>query len=160
MTDRLWAPWRAALFSDPKQEGCIFCRFPAEGPANDEKNLIVHRGKTCFVILNKFPYTAGHLMIIPYAHTDDLHALAPHAAEMFELAAKASTALSDVMHPDGFNIGMNLGKAAGAGIPGHGHLHLVPRWSGDNNFMPVLAERRIISEGLHEAWARLRPHFT
>jgi len=160
MTDRLWAPWRAELFSEPATDGCIFCRFPAEPPANDEKNLIVHRGASCFVILNKYPYTAGHLMVIPFAHVDDLQKMSAVAAEMFELSAKATEALKKVMRPDGFNLGMNLGRAAGAGIPGHGHLHVVPRWVGDNNFMPVLTDRRVISEGLREAWTRLKPHFS
>lgn len=159
MTERLWAPWRAALFTEPKTEGCIFCRFPAEAPAADEKNLILHRGKSSFVILNKYPYSAGHLMVIPFAHTDDLSAMAPLATEMFELGARSTAALRAVMKPDGFNLGMNLGRDAGAGIPGHGHLHVVPRWAGDNNFMPVLADRRVISEGLHESWVRLKPHF-
>lgn len=159
MTERLWAPWRAALFAEPNSEGCIFCNFPAEGLAEDEKNLILHRGKSCFVILNKYPYSAGHLMVIPFAHTDDLSAMAPLAREMFEFGARATAALRAVMKPDGFNLGMNLGRVAGAGIPGHGHLHVVPRWTGDNNFMPVLAERRVISEGLHESWVRLKPHF-
>ena len=159
MTDRLWAPWRAELFSDPKPEGCIFCKFPAEGAASDEKNYLVHRGEKCFVILNKYPYTAGHLMVIPFAHIDDPAVMAPLAAEMFALSAKSMSALTAIMRPDGFNLGMNLGRAAGAGVPGHGHLHVVPRWAGDNNFMPVLAERRVISEGLAECWTRLKPHF-
>jgi ATP adenylyltransferase len=159
MTERLWAPWRAALFAEPDAEGCIFCRFPTEDPTRDEQNLILHRGQSCFVILNKYPYCAGHLMVIPLAHLDDPARMAPLAAEMFTLASQAMEALKRVMAPDGFNLGMNLGRAAGAGIPGHGHLHVVPRWVGDNNFMPVLAERRIISEGLAEAWTRLKPHF-
>ena len=159
MAERLWAPWRVELFQQPKEEGCIFCKFPAEPPANDEKNLIVHRGPKSFVILNRYPYTAGHLMVIPYEHTDDVAAMAPLATELFALANQSMAALRTVMRPDGFNLGMNLGRCAGAGIPGHGHLHVVPRWNGDNNFMPVLADQRVISEGLAEVWKRVRPHF-
>lgn len=159
MSERLWAPWRTELFQQPKEEGCLFCRLPAEGPGNDERNLIVHRGEGCFVILNRFPYTAGHLMVVPYAHTDELGAMAEAAPEMFALADRAAKALTSVMAPEGFNLGMNLGRVAGAGIPGHGHLHLVPRWNGDHNFMPVLADRRVINEGLAETWRRLRPLF-
>lgn len=160
MTERLWAPWRTELFQQPKEEGCIFCKLPAEGAANDEKNLIVHRGPRCFVILNKFPYAAGHLMVMPYEHTDDLERLRSTAEELFALSAKCTAALTKVMGPEGFNLGMNLGKVAGAGVPGHGHLHVVPRWNGDNNFMPILADRRVINEGLAETWRRLRPHFS
>lgn len=160
MTDRLWAPWRAELFQAPKPDGCVFCTLPAEGPANDEKNLIVHRGTACFVILNLYPYSAGHLMVIPFEHTDDYSKLAATAEESYRLADRAMAALRTVMGAEGFNLGMNVGKVAGAGVPGHGHLHVVPRWNGDNNFMPVLADRRVISEGLAEAWRRLRPHFS
>ena len=159
MTERLWAPWRTELFQQPKEEGCIFCKFPAEGAAHDEKNLIVHRGRDAYVILNKYPYAAGHLMVVPFEHTDDVGALAPRAAELFELANRSMAAVKTVMGPDGFNLGMNLGRVAGAGVVGHGHLHVVPRWNGDNNFMPVLADRRVIPEGLAETWRRLKPAF-
>lgn len=160
MTERIWAPWRTELFQQPKEDGCIFCKFPGEPPAQDEKNLLVHRGDRCFVILNRFPYTAGHLMVIPYEHTDDVSRMAVVASEMFGLAQRSMDALVAVMKPEGFNLGMNLGKVAGAGIPGHGHLHVVPRWNGDNNFMAVLADRRVINEGIEETWRRLKPRFT
>ena len=117
--DRLWAPWRADLFADPPPAGCIFCTLPGEPPANDEKNLIVHRGEKAFVILNKYPYTAGHLMVVPFAHADDPASLVPLAGELFSLAARSTDALRKIMRPDAFNLGMNLGKAAGAGVPGH-----------------------------------------
>ena len=159
MADPLWAPWRSELFQQPKEEGCIFCKLPAEGAAHDEKNLIVHREARCFVILNRFPYSAGHLMVIPFEHTDDVGAMAGLAAEMFSLADRSMKALVRVMGPEGFNLGMNLGRVAGAGVPGHGHLHVVPRWNGDNNFMPVLADRRVINEGIAETWRRLKPAF-
>ena len=160
MTEPIWAPWRSELFQQPKESGCIFCRFPAEGAAADEKNLILARGQKAFVILNRYPYAAGHLMVIPYEHTDAVGALAPVAGELFALAQRSMDALTAVMRPDGFNLGMNLGKSAGAGIEGHGHLHVVPRWTGDNNFMPVLADKRVIPESLAETWRRLRPKLT
>lgn len=159
VSERIWSPWRIDFFTQPKEEGCVFCKLPAKGPAHDDESLIVHRGKECFVILNKYPYTAGHLMIVPFEHTDDMERLVGVAREMFELTQRSIDALRKVMGPDGFNVGMNLGKAAGAGIPGHGHLHVVPRWNGDNNFMTVLADRRIISEGIAETLSRLKPHF-
>jgi len=159
MTEPLWAPWRTELFQQPKPKGCIFCLLPGEGPAADQKNLILHRGEKAYLILNRYPYAAGHLMVVPFAHTDDVAALAPLAAELFALAARSMDALKKVMGPDGFNVGINLGKSAGAGIEGHGHLHVVPRWSGDNNFMPVLADRRVIPEALQETLSRLKPHF-
>lgn len=159
MTERLWAPWRTELFQQPKEEGCIFCKFPAEPAANDERNLLVHRGSSCFVILNRYPYTAGHLMVIPFEHTDDVGKMGAIAPEMFALAQRSMDALVAVMKPEGFNLGMNLGRVAGAGIPGHGHFHVVPRWNGDNNFMPVLADRRVVNEGIAETWRRLKPRF-
>lgn len=159
MTERLWSPWRAELFTQPKVEGCLFCTLPAEGPAHDEKNLIVHRGDACYVILNKYPYSPGHLMVIPFAHGDDLKEMTAVATELFTLAEKSTAALKKVMGPHGFNLGVNLGKAAGAGIPGHGHLHVVPRWEGDANFLAVVADTRVISEGIAETWRRLKPHF-
>ena len=159
MTERIWAPWRAELFTEPKVEGCVFCTLPAQGAEHDEKNLLLHRGKGCFVILNKYPYTAGHVMVMPFAHTDEMPALTAHATELFTLAERSIAALKTVMGPEGFNLGMNLGKVAGAGVPGHGHLHVVPRWHGDNNFLTVVADRRVISEGIAETWRRLKPHF-
>ncbi len=158
MTERLWAPWRTELFQAPKEIGCLFCRLPAE--RRDEENLILHRGAGAYVVLNKFPYTAGHVMVVPFAHTDDVGRMAEVAAELFSLAQRSIDALRAVMRPDAFNLGMNLGKPAGAGVEGHGHLHVVPRWVGDNNFMPVLADRRVVSEGLAESWRRLTHHFS
>lgn len=158
MAEILWAPWRTELFQAAKPKGCIFCSFPAEGPASDEKNLILARGKDCFTILNRYPYAAGHLMVIPFRHTDSIGEMSGLAAEMFQAAQRSMDALSKVMGPDGFNLGMNLGKAAGAGVEGHGHLHVVPRWNGDNNFMPVLADKRVVPEALQETWKRLKPY--
>lgn len=153
----MWAPWRVELFQAPKAKGCIFCRFPKQD--RDRENLILHRGERCFLILNRYPYTGGHLMVIPYEHTDDVGEMTPLASEMFALANRSIEALRAVMKPQGFNLGINIGQPAGAGIPGHGHLHVVPRWAGDHNFMAVLADRRVINEGLEETWERLKPHF-
>ncbi len=166
--ERIWAPWRAELFETPKKKakkkakekrGCVFCRILSEPKKNDRKNLIVHRDRTCFVILNRYPYTGGHLMVIPYEHTDDARRFAEVGTEVFGLAAHAMDVLRTEMKCEGFNLGMNVGRVAGAGVPGHGHLHVVPRWNGDSNFMAVLAERRVINEGLDAAWKRLAPRF-
>jgi len=159
--DRLFAPWRMEYIlsnsddSQIKGDGCIFCDFPKLG--DDEKNLILHRGEECFVILNAFPYNPGHLMVVPYRHTADLTGLkAEELAEMMSLCQKAISVLTDVMNPHGFNLGMNLGKVAGAGIDQHLHMHIVPRWNGDTNFMPVIGEVRVISEALSSSWKRLK----
>jgi ATP adenylyltransferase len=159
--DRLFAPWRMEYIlsnsddSQIKGDGCIFCDFPKLG--DDEKNLILHRGAECFVILNAFPYNPGHLMVVPYRHTADLTGLkAEELAEMMSLCQKAVSVLTDVMNPHGFNLGMNLGKVAGAGIDQHLHMHIVPRWNGDTNFMPVIGEVRVISEALSSSWKRLK----
>jgi ATP adenylyltransferase len=161
--ERIWAPWRAELF-EPKpttkrRKGCVFCSILREPAKNDRRNLVLHRDERCFVILNRYPYTGGHLMVMPYEHTDDPWQLAGAGQELLGLAAKAMDALRVEMKCEGFNVGMNLGKVAGAGVPGHGHLHVVPRWNGDANFMAVVAERRIINEGLLASWKRLAPYF-
>lgn len=159
--ERLFAPWRSEYIlsnsddSDLKSTGCIFCDFPKMDC--DEKNLILHRGKYCFVIMNAYPYNAGHLMVVPYRHTADFTSLEENeSAEMFSLCKTAVSVLTNVMKPHGFNIGMNLGKTAGAGIDSHLHMHIVPRWNGDSNFMPVVGETRVISEGIPSAWKRLK----
>jgi ATP adenylyltransferase len=153
--DYLWTPWRYAYVSGAeKAVGCVFCN--AAQADDDEKNLIVHRGKRCFVILNAFPYTAGHVMIVPYAHVDELRKLPPDAAtEMMSLSQRLESTLRDLYHPDGVNLGMNIGKAAGAGIAGHIHMHILPRWVADANFMTVVGETRILPEALEETWKRL-----
>jgi ATP adenylyltransferase len=157
---RLWAPWRLEFIHAPKPEGCIFCRFPAEPEANDRRNLIVHRGARSFAVLNRYPYNSGHLMVIPYAHVADLDALAPEELhDLHEELRLAARVLRAVYQPEGLNIGMNLGRVAGAGIADHLHYHLVPRWNGDTNFMPVLADTRVLVEHLDGAWQRLRAGF-
>lgn len=159
----MWAPWRMAYVSaehDHEFEGprCVFCDLPTQG--DDARALILARGEQCFVIMNAFPYASGHLMVVPYAHLDRLTDLTPDAlAEMMELARASQQVLSDAMKPHGFNLGMNQGSAAGAGIADHLHLHLVPRWSGDTNFMPVTGDVRVMPQSLEESYALLKPGF-
>ena len=153
--DYLWTPWRYAYVSTAeKASGCVFC--DAANAGNDEKARIVHRGENCFVILNTFPYTPGHVMIVPYAHLDELRKLPPEAArEMMELSQRMESVLRELYRPDGINLGMNIGKAAGAGIAGHIHMHVLPRWVADANFMSVVAETRVLPETLEETWKRM-----
>ncbi len=156
--ERLWAPWRLAYIAGEKTEGCIFCTFPKEN--DDENRLILYRGKTCFVIMNAFPYSNGHLMVVPYRHLNDITALTDEEnLEMMQLAVRCCDALKKMCRPDGFNVGMNLGRSAGAGIDDHIHMHIVPRWNGDTNFMPVLADTKVIPEALETTYAKLKPLF-
>jgi ATP adenylyltransferase len=147
--DNLWAPWRLEYVQNADAiEGCVFCNAAA---GDDEEQLVVHRGELAFVLLNKFPYASGHLMVAPYRHganfpdLDDAEAL-----EVHRLATQGIAALAEVFRPEGCNLGWNIGRIAGAGIVDHGHLHVVPRWAGDTNFMPVLADVRVIPEHLVE----------
>lgn len=156
--DRLWAPWRLDYITGEKTEGCIFCVFPTEN--NDEKRLILHRGKHAFVIMNAFPYSNGHLLIVPYRHTADVADLNDdESLEIMQLVRKCREALEAVCTPDGFNIGINQGAAAGAGIADHIHLHVVPRWNGDTNFMPVLGGVKVVPEALEVTYGKLKPCF-
>ena len=154
---RIWAPWRLAYVKDASkdnEEECIFCVKP--GADDDRANLIVHRGDRCFVILNLFPYTNGHLMVAPYEHIATLQELpAETVAEMMALAQRAMGRLEDVYDPQGYNVGLNQGRAAGAGVEHHIHLHVVPRWGGDTNFMPVLADVKVMPEHLAETREKL-----
>ncbi|MGB7587569.1 MAG: HIT domain-containing protein [Solirubrobacterales bacterium] len=158
---RIWAPWRLAYVKDAAkdiEEECIFCTKPAED--DDEANLIVHRGERCFVILNLFPYTNGHLMVAPYEHIARLQDLAPETmAEMMSLAQRGMARLEDVYDPHGYNVGFNQGRVAGAGLEYHIHLHVVPRWGGDTNFMPVIADTRVMPQTLEQSYAALRGSF-
>jgi len=161
-TNRLWAPWRMKYISgiEKKDEGCIFCSKPDQGRECDRDNLLLYRGEKCFVLMNLFPYNNGHLMIIPYKHTSDILDIDPDtSAELWSLVCKSKAALTAVMKPDGFNIGMNIGRTAGAGIDRHIHMHIVPRWNGDTNFMPVVGETKVISQSLNDAYDALLPHF-
>ena len=153
--DYLWTPWRYRYIADAtKDEGCVFCAAVAMN--DDPQALIVFRGAKNFVILNRYPYTSGHVMVVPYQHTADLPATDPETlAEMMVLAQRVQLALEKTYHPQGYNLGMNLGRAAGAGVTGHLHLHVLPRWSGDTNFMTSVAETRVMPETLQLSWKRL-----
>jgi ATP adenylyltransferase len=157
----LWAPWRMEYILEAKNDsldGCLFCLLPRAQA--DRDNLILRRGRQVFVILNKFPYSPGHLMVVPYTHTADLDELLPD--ELTELMLELRRALGCLrqgMHPDGYNVGINLGRTAGAGIPGHVHYHVVPRWNGDHNFMPVMAETKVIPQHLLRTYDQLAPLF-
>jgi ATP adenylyltransferase len=157
---RLWAPWRLEFILGPKPQECIFCRFPAEPEENDRANLVVHRAPQAFTILNKYPYNSGHVMVVPRAHVADLEALGPEAfAALHEELRLAARVVRAVYRPEGMNVGMNLGRIAGAGIDDHLHYHVVPRWAGDTNFMPVLADTRVMVEHLDATWRKLREGF-
>ncbi|MBI5516758.1 MAG: HIT domain-containing protein [Deltaproteobacteria bacterium] len=157
---QLWAPWRMAYIRGPRAPHCIFCEYPAQGPARHRENLVLCERPRAFVMLNRYPFAAGHLMVVPRAHASDLSGLTQedHTA-LFDLARDATTALRTACNAQGVNLGINLGAAAGAGIAEHLHVHLVPRWSGDLNFMPVIAGVSVMPEHLDDSWARLRPHF-
>jgi ATP adenylyltransferase len=160
MEKPLWAPWRIEYIRSEKPKGCIFCDFPAAPEAQDRANLLVHRAPHAFTILNRYPYNSGHVMVVPRTHVADLGALTAevHAGLQDELRG-AVAVVRAVYRPEGLNVGMNLGRAGGAGIDDHLHWHVVPRWVGDNNFMPVLADQRVVVEALDEAWARLSAGF-
>ena len=159
--ERIWAPWRLAYVKDASKDSadeCIFCAKPAA--EDDEANLIVHRGDRCFVILNLFPYTNGHLMVAPYDHLATLPELpAETTAEMMALATQAMGLLEDVYSPHGYNVGFNQGRVAGAGVEHHIHMHVVPRWGGDTNFMPVLADVRVMPQTLEQTYEALHGGF-
>jgi ATP adenylyltransferase len=151
---QLWAPWRLEYIQGAdEQESCVFCRI-VEG--EDEEGLVVHRGKRAFVVLNKYPYASGHLMVAPNRHEGEFGDLeADEALEVHQLAAAGLAALAETMRPQGFNVGWNLGRIAGAGVVDHVHLHVVPRWAGDTNFMPVLADVKVLPEALEATRRKL-----
>jgi ATP adenylyltransferase len=153
--DYLWSPWRYQYVQKGiRIDGCLFCRIAADQA--DEENFVVHRGARNFVILNRFPYTTGHLMIVPYEHVDTLDAASEEALEeMILLAQKAQRHLGAIYKPNGFNLGMNIGESAGAGIAGHIHLHVLPRWSGDTSFITTVSETRVLPEELPVTWEKL-----
>lgn len=153
--DRLWAPWRVEYLTQPPAAGCIFC---AEG--DDRELLIVHRTALARVMLNRYPYSNGHLLVSLHRHTAELSDLSgEEMQELFRTVALCREVLTRASSPDGFNIGLNLGKAAGAGVEDHLHLHVVPRWNGDSNFMTVLGDVRVLPEALVATYDRLLPHF-
>ena len=153
--DYLWTPWRYAYVSEAeKSGGCIFCELPK---LDDNKALIVHRGRYCFIILNSFPYSPGHVMIVPFVHLDQMQRLAKETAhEMMDLSQKMEGVLRHLYNPDGINLGMNIGKAAGAGVAGHVHMHVLPRWVADANFISVVGETRVLPENLETTHQRIR----
>ena len=153
--ERLWAPWRIKYLERDNMEGCIFCEKPAEN--RDEENYILYRGEWAYILLNLYPYSNGHLMVAPYAHVGQLVDMdRATRAEIMELTTFCTRLLSHVSHPAGFNIGANIGKAAGAGFDQHFHMHVVPRWLGDTNFMPVVGNTRVIPESLDDTYRRLK----
>jgi ATP adenylyltransferase len=154
----LWAPWRLAYIKREKEPGCIFCTRLAR--SNDENDLILYRGEQAFIILNAFPYTNGHLMIVPNQHLSELEDLPDGTlAEMNQLLKRSISALKKAFGPHGFNVGWNIGRVAGAGVEEHIHEHVVPRWNGDTNLMPVLGQVTVISDALDQTWRALRPYF-
>lgn len=156
--EQIWAPWRIEYIQMEKPEGCILCQKPSEN--NDVQNYILYRGEKNFVILNRYPYNPGHLMIAPYRHTASLEELTDEELhEHFEIVRRSTKILRQVFNPGGFNLGINLGKVAGAGIDSHFHTHIVPRWQGDTNFMPVLADIRVIPDALAETYEKLKGKF-
>ncbi|MDP6685078.1 MAG: HIT domain-containing protein [Candidatus Marinimicrobia bacterium] len=154
---RLWAPWRIEYIRSKKDEGCIFCDKPK---MEDKNGLILFRGKTAFTLMNLYPYTNGHLMVAPLRHIDSFGELnKDERLEVLEQIDQSINAISKVMNPDGYNVGANLGESAGAGIKDHIHFHVVPRWKGDTNFMPVLGGTKVQVEGLENSWEKLNPIF-
>lgn len=153
--DYLWTPWRYAYITTAgKLSECVFCELPKQG--DDRKVGIVYRAEHCFVILNSYPYTPGHVMVVPYAHLDELGKLSVAAAhEMMDLTQRMEGVLRHLYSPDGINIGMNVGRASGAGVAGHVHMHVLPRWVGDTNFMSVVGETRILPETLEVTYQRI-----
>jgi ATP adenylyltransferase len=158
--DRLWAGWRGeyvAGTADPPGEGCVLCRILAGPPEEDEERGVVWRGSRCAVVLNAYPYTTGHVMVLPLRHVGELEDLdGDESAALWGAAVDAVAALKAAYRPGGVNLGANLGRAAGAGVPGHLHLHALPRWDGDTNFMTSVAEARVLPEALPTTWRKVR----
>ena len=160
--ERLWAPWRMEYIDSARDEeegGCLFCEKPKEG--DDEKALILARSERSFAMLNKYPYNSGHLMVAPFRHVRELEEMeGEEALDMQKLLGRSIRALKEAMKPDGFNLGMNLGTVAGAGIPDHLHWHVVPRWNGDTNFMPIVGDTKVLPESLHKAREMIHSQLT
>jgi ATP adenylyltransferase len=162
--DRLWSPWRSEYIAssgaaDLESKACVFCNLQAD-LNQDEANFVVHRAARSFIVLNRYPYISGHLLIVPYEHVGELDAVAKETTdELMDLTKRSQTALRETYHPNGFNIGMNLGHSAGAGIVDHIHIHILPRWMGDTNFMTTVSETRVIPEDLATTYNKLRAKF-
>jgi ATP adenylyltransferase len=160
MVDKMiWAPWRAKFVLGKKEKGCIFCkRFKMKDTI---KNLVIYRGKKCFIILNKFPYNSGHTLIVPNRHVGQIENLTiDESQEFFELTRKTVKLIKKCLKPNSLNLGMNLGRSSGAGVPGHLHMHVVPRWIGDTNFMPVIGKTDVISIPLEPIYKALKKEFS
>jgi ATP adenylyltransferase len=163
VTERLWAPWRMAYIDSAKDEPsdgdeCFLCAKPREG--DDERALILARARHAYVVLNAYPYNPGHVLVAPYRHVGELEELTDdELLDSSHLLQATVRVLKEAMQPHGFNAGLNLGRVAGAGVPGHVHWHVVPRWNGDTSFMPVLGDVRVLPESLDQTYAKLRPHF-
>ena len=159
--DFLWSPWRSHYVASTKKSlGCVFCQIAQSSRDIDPTSFVLWRGEFNFIILNLFPYTTAHLLIVPFEHTSDLSSLAkPASDEMMDVAKRSQSAIATEYKPDGFNLGMNQGNAAGAGIAAHLHLHLLPRWNGDANFMTTVAETRVLPEKLEDTYQKLLRHF-
>jgi ATP adenylyltransferase len=156
----LYAPWRMEYIAGPAPTGCLFCRVEEAPPSEDADNLVVHRDPEALVIMNRYPYNSGHLMVAPRSHTGSLTGLDdPATLALWRLVRRALNVLRELMTPEGFNVGVNEGRAAGAGIPDHVHVHVVPRWNGDTNFMPVVGEVKVVNEHLRRTWERLTAAF-
>lgn len=156
--EHLWAPWRIRYIQMEKPEGCILCDKPGE--STDALNYILYRGDNNFIIMNSFPYNSGHLMVAPYRHVASLEELTDtELYEHFEIVRQSIKVLRQTYNPNGFNIGINMGKVAGAGIDDHIHTHIVPRWQGDTNFMPVTADTKVVNEALAETYEKLKAKF-
>jgi len=156
----LWAPWRMEYILGEKSGGCFLCDIARAPARRDRRNLLLCRGAHGLVVMNRYPYNNGHLLVAPYRHVRGIEELnAAERAEWMDLTARAVAALRATMRPDGFNVGVNLGKVAGAGLEAHIHQHIVPRWNGDTNFMPVVAGVKVIPQSLLSAYDQLRPHF-
>lgn len=155
----LWSPWRMTYIENHKKDdGCVFCA--AQAQADGVENLIAHRRRLSYVILNRFPYTSGHVMVIPFAHLATIEELDSETrAEMMELTSRCTTELGQLYKPQGFNVGINMGEAAGAGVLGHVHIHIVPRWAGDTNFMSAVSETRVLPETLEDTYRRVSAAF-
>ena len=150
----IWAPWRIDYITAPKNDGCFLCQYFSED--RDRENLILARGPLCAIVMNRYPYNAGHLLVLPYREVPDLAELTQEERhELMDLIVKAQEILTRALRPDGFNTGFNFGEAGGAGIPCHLHCHVVPRWNGDTNFMPVIGNTRVIPDSMNAMWERL-----
>ena len=156
--EHIWGPWRMEYIRSEKPEGCILCKYPEEN--SDTENLILYRGEKNFVMLNRYPYSPGHLMVAPYRHVDSLEKLTPEErSEHMEIVSRCVEVLRKEFSPEGFNLGMNLGKTAGAGIDDHVHSHIVPRWQGDTNFMTVVSDIRVVPEAIASTYEKLKGKF-